>query len=109
MLPVAVQRFPLCRRDELEGARVVTRWLDDLRDEVTAVLLDGRVVARSSVCPHFAGEFAVDVAARRFRCKWHGWEFDIESGRCVSNVFKGCLRPYETDERDGMIAVLYDV
>lgn len=102
------QRYPLCRREELERARVVTRWLDDLRDEVTAVLIDGRIVARSSVCPHFAGEFAVDLAARRFRCKWHAWEFDIESGRCVSNGFKGVLRRYETDEQDGVIAVLYD-
>jgi nitrite reductase/ring-hydroxylating ferredoxin subunit len=109
MLPVALQRFPLCRRDELERARFVTRWLDDLGDEVTAVLLDGRIVVRSSVCPHFAGEFVVDLARRTFRCKWHAWEFEIESGRCVSNGFKGCLRRYEADERDGMVDVLYDV
>lgn len=101
-------RFPLCHRDDLERSRVVTRWLDDLRDEVTAVLIDGRIIARSSVCPHFAGEFDVDLDARVFRCKWHAWEFDIESGRCVSNCFKGALRCYETEEQDGMIAVLYD-
>jgi len=68
---VALRRIVFCRRAELEGDRVVTRRLDDLRDEVTGVLLDGRIVARSSVCPHFAGEFAVDLARGVFRSKWH--------------------------------------
>jgi nitrite reductase/ring-hydroxylating ferredoxin subunit len=105
---MAVRTFPFCRRDELERERVVTRWLDELRDEVTGVLLDGRVVARSSVCPHFAGEFAVDLERRVFRCKWHAWEFEIESGRCRSLGFKGTLRRYDTIEEDGMIAVVYE-
>ena len=106
---VALRRFAFCRRDELERDRVVTRWLDDLRDEVTGVLLDGRIVARSSVCPHFAGEFAVDLARGVFRCKWHAWEFDIRSGRCLSNAFKGCLREYEVAEHDGAVEIVYGV
>jgi len=63
---------------------------------------------RSSVCPHFGGEFAVDVAAGRMRCKWHAWEFDIRSGRCLSNQLKACLREYDTVEENGTIAVVYD-
>jgi nitrite reductase/ring-hydroxylating ferredoxin subunit len=105
---MALRRFPLCRREDLERERVVTRWLDDLRDEVTAVLLDGRIIARSSVCPHFAGEFGVDLERRLFRCKWHAWEFEIETGRCRSLGFKGMLRRYDTVEEDGTIAVVYE-
>ena len=105
---MALRRFPFCRRDELERDRVVTRWLDELRDEVTGVLLDGQIVARSSVCPHFAGELAVDLAPGVFRCKWHAWEFDIATGRCLSLNFKGCLRRYDTAERDGLVEILYD-
>jgi nitrite reductase/ring-hydroxylating ferredoxin subunit len=64
---------------------------------VIAVVIDGRVIARSPVCPHFGGEFAVDVAV------------DVRSGRCLSNQLKACLREYETVEENGAIAVVYDV
>lgn len=92
--------FDFCRRDELERAGFLTRWLDELRDEVTILLIEGTPVAYSSICPHFGGEFEVQMNALELRCRWHGWRFDARTGECVTYPTRCRLRRY-TVERDG--------
>jgi nitrite reductase/ring-hydroxylating ferredoxin subunit len=44
-----------------------------------------RFVAFPAVCPHMLGPLdAAPVVAGAVRCPWHGLEFDIVSGECVS-------------------------
>jgi len=43
----------------------------------------GELLAHATVCPHLLGplgESAVD--AGKVRCPWHGYSFDLRSGRC---------------------------
>ena len=82
-------RIPFCSLPELQRQRRITRWMDALRDEVTAFLVDGNIVVRSSVCVHMGGEFDVDWAKRKLCCRWHGWEFDLQTGECLTFPLPG--------------------
>ena len=101
------QRFPLCPRDELRRAGTITRWLDDLRDEVTAVETDDGILAWSSICPHFGGRLVVRREAKELRCGWHGWRFDLATGACLTHATTCRLRRYQVEERDGMLEIVY--
>jgi len=92
------RRVFACRASEVPpGARVI-RELDGLSVGVFNVA--GRFHALHNRCPHRGGDLcrgpvtgtAVPTGDYRFRyglegelvrCAWHGWEFEIESGRCL--------------------------
>ncbi len=104
----AVESFvevEFCAVAEVKARRVVTRWVDELRDEVTALWDGDEIRVISSVCPHFGGEFVFSPDCREARCKWHDWRFDVPSGRCLSFGVKTRLRRYEFSESEGMIVV----
>lgn len=100
-------RIPFCSLKELHQRRRVTRWMDDLRDEVTAFLIDGTIVVRSSVCVHMGGEFDVDWTKRKVCCRWHGWEFDLQTGECLTFPLPGRrLTPYSHVVEEGTLYLL---
>jgi nitrite reductase/ring-hydroxylating ferredoxin subunit len=48
--------------------------------------LDGDLAAHATVCPHMLGpleEAAIEGAC--VRCPWHGYRFDVRSGRCTDD------------------------
>ena len=97
--------YAFCRLDELRAKKTITRWVDELRDELTAVCDAGRVRVVSSAYPQFGGEFDVDLAVRRLVCRWHRWSFDLDSGACLTHRLRTRLRAYAFEERDGMLVV----
>jgi len=108
MVAVA-RRFPLCSRDELRRARTLTRWMDDLRDEVTVVEVNDEILAWSSICPHFGGQLEAKIEQGALRCGWHGWRFDLRTGVCLTYETSCRLRRYEIEEHDGMLEIVYGV
>ena len=86
---------------------------------------DGKFTAFENVCPHMGGpvcqgkviprveeELAPDQTSRGLRfskkqnivCPWHGWEFDIESGRhCGNSNYR--LRPVDVRVEDSRVYV----
>jgi nitrite reductase/ring-hydroxylating ferredoxin subunit len=59
---------------------------------------DGRLVAVRNRCPHHGAPLCLGTLRERttgtpgcyalsgrlvLRCPWHGWEFDVDTGRCV--------------------------
>ncbi len=103
-----LKSYRFCSLEELNRSKRVTRIVEELRDEITAIDLDGKTHVFSSVCPHFGGEFKFDRRAGKTWCKWHGYEFDIRSGKCLTfPKLKTCLRHYEFQENDGYLEVLY--
>jgi nitrite reductase/ring-hydroxylating ferredoxin subunit len=49
------------------------------------VELDGELVAHSTVCPHWLGPLDnATVAGGAVRCPWHGYLFDVATGRCAT-------------------------
>jgi nitrite reductase/ring-hydroxylating ferredoxin subunit len=94
---------------ELERAgRLVAR----VKGREIGVLQDGpRLHAVRNRCPHHGGPLALGRVrereagrrpgeyttprARVLRCPWHGWEFDLTSGRSISNPHRMRVRTYE--------------
>lgn len=75
---------------DLRERRRITQWIDELRDELTALSLpEGRILVTSSVCVHMGGEFDVDWDHRQMRCRWHDWCYDLDSGHCVTFALPG--------------------
>lgn len=94
--------------------------------EVVVFRIGPALYAYENVCPHQGGPACEgkliprveaelddmgDVVRERFVrneihlvCPWHGWEFRIESGRCVPDP-RFSLRRHEVTERDGRIFV----
>jgi nitrite reductase/ring-hydroxylating ferredoxin subunit len=54
------------------------------------VALDGELVVHSAVCPHWLGPLeATPDSAGHVTCPWHGYRFDVRSGRsCDGRALK---------------------
>jgi nitrite reductase/ring-hydroxylating ferredoxin subunit len=47
--------------------------------------LDGKLVAHATVCPHTLGPLGTALVTNGIiECPWHGFRFDVVSGKCVS-------------------------
>jgi nitrite reductase (NADH) small subunit len=51
--------------------------------------------------PSEVGEYVYAREGEILRCPWHGWEFDITSGRSIHNPHRCRVRTYEVKEEDG--------
>ena len=96
------KRFVVCREEALPPGQ---RILIDLDGRSVGVFnMNGHFHALHNRCPHAAGALCMGpitgttaptvAGARTFtytqdqhilRCAWHGWEFEIESGHCLSD------------------------
>ena len=106
--------------DELERAgrlvvRVAGRELGVLLDRA-----DGSVHGVRNRCPHHSAPLCLgrirereqgaaghyELSGRRvLRCPWHGWEFDLETGRCVDEPgLRAAV--YRAEIADGRVRVL---
>jgi nitrite reductase/ring-hydroxylating ferredoxin subunit len=65
--------------------------------------LDGEVIAYPTICPHLGGPLDdAPLEAGCVTCPWHGYRYDLRSGRCVSGkpLALGPL-PLVVVDRDG--------
>jgi nitrite reductase (NADH) small subunit len=102
---------------EREGrlvARVGGREVGVVRDSVT-----GSVHGLRNRCPHHGGPLCLGTLRERLggapgsyvlegqrvlRCPWHGWEFDLETGRCLDDPsLRAAVYPVEV--LDGRVRV----
>jgi nitrite reductase (NADH) small subunit len=105
--------------------------VEEIRREGCRVVgVDGRSVGVISVgsafygiadrCPHMGAsmcagsvngtllpsrpqELVYGLDQRVVRCPWHGWEFDLESGRSLLEPRRFGLKTYEVSESDGQV------
>lgn len=91
----------LCNVSDLKRDLKVTKWVDELRDELTALYIDDDIIVTSSVCFHNGGEFDVDWKKCEFVCKWHAWRFDIKTGESLSYSLPGRRLQRYTFEVEG--------
>ena len=83
--------------------------------------IHGTLVAVLNVCPHELapvcrgqlrgtslpsqpGEYLWGRDGEILACPWHGWEFDLTTGQCLTDKRK--LRRYEVTEEDGKVFVV---
>ena len=64
-------------------------------DRVIALFnVDGALYALDGICPHAGGPLAKGrLAGQVVTCPWHGWQFDVTSGRhCLTErIQTGCF------------------
>lgn len=77
--------YPFCSVTELKKELRVTKWMDELRDEISAFYIDGEILVMSTVCPHFGGEYSYDKKGT-LTCRWHGWKFDVRTGKSLTQL-----------------------
>lgn len=116
------KRIVVCHRDELKpGER---RIVDDGKQGIGVFNIAGQFYAIKNVCPHEGAqlcrgtvhathapskvtEFIPALHGRILRCPWHGWEFDIPSGKGLYDLH-GRVATYrvEFDEAGNVVVVL---
>lgn len=104
------ERYIVCKASELpEGARKI---IDAGGRSIGVFNVHGNYYALRNICPHqFAplclgqvtgttlpsqvGEYIYGREGEIVRCPWHGWEFDILTGRSIFNPHKVRVKTYE--------------
>lgn len=104
------QKYPICRAAELtHGGRKI---VDVDGKSIGVFNVHGTYYALRNICPHqFAplcegtitgtnlpskpGEYLYAREGEIIRCPWHGWEFDITTGKSIFNPHKVKARSYE--------------
>jgi len=58
------------------------------------IQLEGKLIAHSSICPHNLGPLEGEVESGCVTCPWHGYVYDLVSGKCTSPAGKSLkLKP----------------
>jgi nitrite reductase/ring-hydroxylating ferredoxin subunit len=60
---------------------------------------------RGTALPSLPGEYKWGREGEIIACPWHGWEFDLLTGQCLTD--KRRLRRYDVVEEDGQIFVVF--
>ena len=104
------KRFEICPTDELAPGEREIVDLDGM--SVGVFNIGGEYHALKNDCPHqraplcegkvtgttsatSPGDVTWEDEGRVLRCPWHGWEFDIETGRSVFNPHRVRARSFE--------------
>jgi nitrite reductase/ring-hydroxylating ferredoxin subunit len=74
-----------------------------------AILRSGEAYyAVMNLCPHRGGPVAEgEVDGATVVCPWHGWQFDVSTGRGVNSP-AARLRTFPVQVRDGVVQVQID-
>ena len=101
-----------------DGCRVV-----DVNGRPVGVISVGEdFYAVSDSCPHMGAsmctgslsgtfvpaaphELVYGMEDRVIRCPWHGWEFDLESGRSLLEPKRYGLKTYRVTQEDGQVVL----
>jgi len=85
--------------DEVKEGRGHAVYLDGVK---VAVFRKGsRFYAMADRCPHMGASLSEGQFSRNgVRCHWHGWQFDLETGRCRQKPWAK-VRTYEVRVEDG--------
>jgi 3-phenylpropionate/trans-cinnamate dioxygenase ferredoxin subunit len=92
------------------------------RRSVGVFNVGGRHYALRNVCPHMGGplclgtvggamlpsrpyEYVFAMEDRVLRCPWHGWAFDLETGRALFGIADARVRTYRVRVAGGDVEV----
>jgi nitrite reductase/ring-hydroxylating ferredoxin subunit len=95
-----------CRADEVGRASALCVRLPRGLLVALARLEDGSIVAFENVCPHKAAPLGEGrIRAGVVTCPWHGFRFDLRTGKTVGldSIMK--LRLFAVSVRDGDVYV----
>lgn len=87
-------KIKVCKASELQPGQAKAIQAGD--KEIGVFNINGKYYAIDNICLHAGGplnEGFVDPANCQVTCSWHGWGFDLATGKCVTHpkqdVFAG--------------------
>jgi nitrite reductase (NADH) small subunit len=101
MRPVDLDGTPIVLFRDLDGTYYALR---DSCAHMGAPLSRGRLEAKMEAAD-VQGSYFVSTHERIIRCPWHGYEFDIRSGRCAGDPDRVSVRVHNVETRDGRVLV----
>ena len=97
-----MKQIYLLDKQELIKKKYFIKFIDDIKDEVIVFIdKNNKIRVFSSICPHFGGAIQFDYKNDLLRCKWHGWKFSKENGKCLTHPIKGKLNAYNFEVNPG--------
>lgn len=113
--------FVACKVDDVPAGKSHVVEVDG--KSVGIFNVKGDYYAMHNRCPHMGGplcegpvtgtakftdkyEFVYDRAGELVRCGWHGWEFEIESGKClISERVRAKTYPVTVENGDVVVHI----
>jgi nitrite reductase/ring-hydroxylating ferredoxin subunit len=75
-------------------------------DELAIYNVNGEFYATENFCPHRGALLSEGaLCGHVVECGWHGWQFDVRNGQCLTLQEK--LRTYEVFVEDGWVKVIH--
>jgi nitrite reductase/ring-hydroxylating ferredoxin subunit len=97
------QPITVCRVEDLPSGTGKTIELSEGR-ELALYNVHGEFYATDNFCPHKGAPLAAGTLCDAIiECYWHGWEFDVRTGECLTVPEK--LETYEVTVEEGWIKV----
>ena len=115
-------RIVVCAADELKPGE--KRIVEEEGVSLGVFNIGGKFYALKNVCPHLGAplcagklhgthrpsevfEFKPDLAGRILRCPWHGWEFDVVTGKALYDKnSRVATYACEVDENGDIVVLL---
>jgi nitrite reductase/ring-hydroxylating ferredoxin subunit len=110
-------RFSNFKKPPKRGEKITVGRVEDVPEgrSATVELLNGTELALYNVageffaienfCPHKGAPLADgQLSGHTVQCDWHGWRFDVRTGRCLTN--KSDVEAYEVVIEDGWIKIV---
>lgn len=111
-------RHVVCTESELPPGSV--RMVKVGPRAIGVLNVNGRYYAIRDICPHQGAplcqgsvggtmlpsephEYVYGMDHQVIRCPWHGWEFDLETGRSLFNPDKVWVKTYPVRAEDGLV------
>lgn len=85
----------VCKTSELSSGQA--KCVQANGKEIAVFNINGKFYAIDNICIHAGGplnEGSIDTENARVTCSWHGWGYDLATGKCVTHprqdVFTSC-------------------
>ena len=75
-------------------------------DEIAIYNVGGEFYATENFCPHKGAPLSEGALCGHIvECGWHGWQFDVRSGECLT--VRERLKTYQVLVEDGLVKIIH--